>query len=73
MTSNEYLPAVLKAQDLEDDSRELRDLRERRDEVEGRIREAFGDSPSIRYGGSQAKGTLNKDTYDSRPNLLLPA
>lgn len=72
MTNDQYLAAVLKDQDLGDDSTELSELRNRRDEIEGRIRDAFGDSPSIRYGGSQAKGTLNKDTYDLDLTCYFP-
>jgi hypothetical protein len=64
MTNDEYLEKVLENQDLEENSQQLKDLRARRDEIEGKLRKAFGDSPSIRYGGSKAKGTLNKDTYD---------
>jgi hypothetical protein len=64
MTNNEYLEKILENQDLDDDSKKLKDLRSHRDEIEGHLRDAFGTSPSIRYGGSQAKGTLNKDSYD---------
>jgi hypothetical protein len=64
MTTNEYLEKILESQTLADDSRELKALRAKRDEVEGHLREAFGSSPTIRYGGSQAKGTLVKDSYD---------
>jgi hypothetical protein len=64
MTANEYLKKILESQTLADDSRELKALRAKRDEVEGHLRDAFGSSPTIRYGGSQAKGTLVKDSYD---------
>jgi hypothetical protein len=65
MTDNEYLQEVLKSQDLADDSSELKALRERRKHVEDVLRAAFPDSaPTIRYGGSKAKGTLIKESYD---------
>jgi hypothetical protein len=65
MTTNEYLQELLKSQDLGDDSRELKDLIDRRKHVEGLLRSAFPDSaPTIRYGGSRAKGTLIKELYD---------
>ena len=65
MTDNEYLQAVLKSQDLADDSAELKALTARRKDVEALLRSAFPDSsPTIRYGGSKAKGTLIKESYD---------
>lgn len=65
MASTGYLQAVLKSQDLADNSAELTALTTRRKEVEGILRAAFPDSsPTIRYGGSRAKGTLIKESYD---------
>lgn len=65
MTNNEYLQAVLKSQELADDSKELTELTERRKKVESLLRAGFPDSsPTIRYGGSRAKGTLIKESYD---------
>jgi hypothetical protein len=64
MKPYEYLQKILEAQELGEDSEELKALRARRDEVEAHLREAFGDGPTIRYGGSRAKGTLIKDSYD---------
>lgn len=64
MTPNEYLHKVIKSQTLSADSDELKALRDRRDEIEDRLRETFGSTPTIRYGGSQAKGTLVKESYD---------
>lgn len=64
-TTNEYLQAVLDSQVLSDDSDEMKELRTHRDEVEEILRDKFGDaSPTIRYGGSKAKGTLIKESYD---------
>jgi hypothetical protein len=64
-TISEYLEAVLADQVLPDDSQEMKDLRAHRDEVEAVLREAFSDAkPTIRYGGSKAKGTLIRESYD---------
>src|SRR5690349_8509492 len=64
MTPREYLQQLIESQTLAEDSPELKALRKRRDEIEAHLREAFGSSPNIRYGGSQAKGTLVRDSYD---------
>lgn len=65
MTTNEYLLNVLRSQTLSEDSSELRDLKTRRGEVEALLRAQFANaSPSIRYGGSMAKGTLIRESYD---------
>lgn len=64
MTPHEYLEKVLEAQTLAEDSPRLKDLRARRDEIEAHLRGAFGSSPTIRYGGSYAKRTLVRDSYD---------
>lgn len=65
MTTTEYLTEVLKLQNLADDSQELKDLQTHRADVEKLLRSAFPDSsPTIRYGGSRAKATLIKESYD---------
>lgn len=65
MKPNEYLAKVLSAQTLASNSPELKDLQQRRAEVEAHLREHFEDSsPTIRYGGSKAKGTMIKESYD---------
>lgn len=65
MTAKEYLENVLEDQKLSQDSQELQDLKTKRDEVEELLRTEFKDSdPTIRYGGSKAKGTMIKDSYD---------
>lgn len=64
MTDEEYLKKVLESQTLDPDGKEMKDLRSRRDDAESRLRKKFGSSPSIRYGGSKAKGTMNKESYD---------
>ncbi|QQS33610.1 MAG: nucleotidyltransferase domain-containing protein [Acidobacteriota bacterium] len=64
MTNEEYLNEILKSQTLANDGDELKLLRQRRTDVEKLLREKYGSSPSIRYGGSKAKGTMIKDSYD---------
>jgi hypothetical protein len=64
MTPNEYLSKILDQQTLAEDGSELKRLRERRQEVEDLLRSEFGSSPTIRYGGSKAKGTMIKEAYD---------
>jgi len=64
MTPSEYLSKLLDEQTLAEDSTELKRLRARRGEVERLLRDAFGSSPTIRYGGSKAKGTMIKEAYD---------
>lgn len=63
MTDNEYLEKTLDAQTLDEESTELKDLRKHRDDVEALLRKKFG-SPTIRFGGSKAKGTMVKEAYD---------
>ncbi len=63
--SNKYLQDVLDSQKLAEDSEEMKALRTRRDEVEKFLREKFsGSNLTIRYGGSKAKGTMNKESFD---------
>jgi len=65
MNTNEYLQAVLKLQTLSPDSDELKNLQEHRAKVEGLLREHFEESsPTISYGGSKAKGTMVRESYD---------
>ena len=65
MNNNGYLQEVLHEQTLAPESDELKNLQEQRAEVEQLLRDYFDDcSPSIRYGGSKAKGTMIKAAYD---------
>ena len=65
MTPNEYLAEVLKSQELKSDSDELKALQSARADVEDALRAGFPDcTPSIRYGGSKAKGTMILNDYD---------
>jgi hypothetical protein len=65
MKIEEYLKSILKSQNLASDSQELKDLQQRRIDVEELLRENFYEcSPIIRYGGSKAKGTMIRESYD---------
>jgi len=65
MTDDEYLKKILEEQTLGEDSDELKALRQHRDDVEALLVEKFdSSSPTIRYGGSKAKGTMIKESYD---------
>ncbi len=65
MGTREYLQAVLKSQTLAKDNQELNNLRRHRAEVEDVIRMDFEKcAPTIRYGGSKAKGTMIRESYD---------
>lgn len=72
MTDQEYLEAVLQDQNLEEDSPELKELRRHRTEVEDMLRAKCGFVPSIRYGGSKAKGTMNRESYDLDLTCYFP-
>lgn len=64
MTDEQYLKAVLAGQDLEEDGPEMKDLAERRRDVERILRRRFGKEPVMKVGGSVAKGTTNRESYD---------
>jgi hypothetical protein len=65
MTANEYLESVLASQQLSDDGVEMQELRDARTKVETLLKDDFaGCSPTIRYGGSKAKGTMIREDYD---------
>ena len=65
MTPKEYLEAILKNQTLSPEGDELKKLQEHRSKVEVLLLDEFQDcKPTIRYGGSKAKGTMIKESYD---------
>jgi hypothetical protein len=65
MDENKYLQQILKLQTLATDSKEMKNLRKHRKDVEDLIRAEFNSSAlTIRYGGSKAKGTMIKEAYD---------
>ncbi len=65
MSENDCLQDVLDDQKLAEDSKELKSLRIQREKVEKLIKKEYGAcSPTIRYGGSKAKGTMIREAYD---------
>lgn len=65
MNTNQYLQDILTLQTLTNDGKEMEDLRAHREQVETVLREYFQkSSPTIRYGGSKAKGTMILESYD---------
>src|ERR1043165_6727455 len=65
MSDKKYLEDILASQTLDPDGQEMKDLREHRADVEKILRKKFADcTPTIRYGGSKAKGTMIKEAYD---------
>jgi hypothetical protein len=64
MTDNDYLNDVLNSQNLDPNGSELEALQKEREKVEKLLRKQFGYSPTIKYGGSKAKGTMIKESYD---------
>ena len=65
MDKEKYLKEILKRQTLSPNGPELQVLQKHRAEVEELLRDHFSDSsPTIRYGGSKAKGTMIREAYD---------
>lgn len=65
MTADEYLSQVLASQSLGDGSDEVKAMQTHRADVEKLIRDTHSDTVlTIRYAGSKAKGTMNKESYD---------
>lgn len=65
MSDKKYLEDILESQTLDPDGQEMKDLRAHRSDVEKLLRKKFEKcSPTIRYGGSKAKGTMIKEAYD---------
>jgi Second Messenger Oligonucleotide or Dinucleotide Synthetase domain len=74
MTDNEYLKKVLDKQKLEEGSDEIKNLRERRDEIESFLREKFsGYEIKFYYAGSYKKKTLIKELYDLDLTCYFPS
>lgn len=65
MTGNDFLEKVLRAQSVQPGSPEMKTLEQARADVEALVRSAFSDcSPTIRYGGSKMKNTMNLEDFD---------
>lgn len=73
MDPNDYLAKILDLQTFADNDPELEELRKRRQEVEGLLRDRFSQAgPSIRWGGSMAKGTMIREAYDGDMTCYFP-
>jgi hypothetical protein len=65
MTENDYLAGVLESQTLSVDGPELNALQRHRDRARNIILDYFSScSPTIREGGSKAKRTMIRESYD---------
>lgn len=65
MSANDCLYHILASQALGDESDEVKALQKHRADVEKLLCDHFKDSsPTIRYAGSKAKGTMNRESYD---------
>lgn len=71
-SETEYLEKILEENTFDDDSDELKNLRDARERVEATLREELGDDPHIRYGGSHAKDTMVATSYDLDLHCYYP-
>lgn len=73
MTPDQYLDKILTAQTFADDAPELGEVRQRRKDIEASLRKHFSkSSPSIRWGGSMAKHTMIRESYDGDLTCYFP-
>jgi hypothetical protein len=73
MTPDQYLKKVLKRETFSDEDPELKDLRQRREDVKALLTAHFAESdPSIRWAGSMAKGTMVRASYDGDVTCYFP-
>lgn len=73
MSNDDYLRDALRAQEVQADSKEMKELQAARVEVERVVRAHFDEcGPTIRYGGSKAKGTMNLEDYDLDVIVYFP-
>jgi hypothetical protein len=71
MTPHEYLLGVLQQQAMLQS--EVDTLRRLRDEIEGKLRQAYGSSPRFYYGGSFGKDTMIRASYDLDIVIYFPS
>ncbi|MFV8256651.1 hypothetical protein ACNQKP_02530 [Bdellovibrio bacteriovorus] len=65
MDANKFLKDLLKAHEVAPDSKEMKALEEERAKVEKLINAEYADTkPTIKFGGSKAKGTMILESYD---------
>ena len=73
MKPNEYLEKMLEQQTFDDEDQELKDLRKRRKDIDKKLRAHFSESsPSIKWAGSMAKGTMIRESYDGDMTCYFP-
>ena len=73
MSNDDYLRDALRAQEVQPDGKEMRELQAARADIEALIRKHFeACAPTIRYGGSKAKGTMNLEDYDLDVIVYFP-
>jgi tRNA nucleotidyltransferase (CCA-adding enzyme) len=70
LINESYLREILDGQDLTENQK--RNLRELRDKVEGQLRNGIKGTPKAYYGGSYAKNTMIKASYDLDLVLYWP-
>lgn len=71
MSTKEFLDELLKSQNLSE--KQSTSLTEHRREVEGYLREKYGQEPSIRYAGSKSKDTMIAESYDLDLTCYFPS
>ena len=71
MTNESYLREILDGQDLTENQK--RNIRELRDKIEGQLRNGIKGTPKAYYGGSYAKNTMIKASYDLDIVLYWPS
>jgi len=65
MQASEYLQEVLDIQSISKDDSEYKELQNQREAIEKILRNSFKEADlTIRYGGSVAKGTMIRESYD---------
>lgn len=73
MNANEYLERVLTQQSFGNDDPEMKELRDHRKEIENTLSEHFSKAhPTIRWGGSMAKKTMVRESYDGDMICYFP-
>jgi hypothetical protein len=71
MTPHQYLERLLQQQAMPQG--ELATLRRLRDEIEGKLRSAYGSGPRCYYGGSFGKNTMIRVSYDLDIVIYFPS
>jgi hypothetical protein len=73
MSPDEYLKNILAQQTFNDEDPEIQGLREARSRLDEKLKAAFRrSSPSIRWAGSMAKGTMIRESYDGDMTCYFP-